>query len=86
MGDLSRGHAHIRNACQDAIYATYDRLAPLQKIERYTVIMYDKLSPLSDINLTRMELFCKNGRAMDKLPPTQVNITCFFNIMFLSFT
>ncbi|CAB4034500.1 Hypothetical predicted protein [Paramuricea clavata] len=46
--------------------------SPLFKqIERYTVIMYDKLSPLSDINLTRMELFCKNGRTMDKLPPTQ---------------
>ena len=51
-----------------------------KQIERYTVIMYDKLSPLSDINLTRMELFCKNGRAMDKLPPTQVNITCSTNL------
>jgi hypothetical protein len=48
--------------------------------------MYDKLSPLSDINLTRMELFCKNGRTMDKLPPTQVNITCFFIVIFLGFT
>ena len=61
--------------------------SPLSKqIERYTVIMYDKLSPLSDINLTRMELFCKNGRTMDKLPPTQVNITCFFIVIFLGFT
>ena len=51
--------------------------SPLFKqIERYTVILYDKLSPLSDINLTRMELFYKNSRAIiDKLPPTQVNIT-----------
>ena len=55
--------------------------SPLFKqIERYAVIMYDKLSPLSDINLTQMELFCKNGRAMDKLPPTQVNITCSTNL------
>ena len=51
-----------------------------KQIERYTVIMYDKLSPLSDINLTQMELFCKNGRAMDKLPATQVNTTCSTNL------
>ena len=60
--------------------------SPLFKqIERYTVILYDKLSPLSDINLTRMELFCKNSRAMDKLPPTQI-ITSFFIAIFLRFT
>lgn len=46
----------------------------LKQIERFTVILYDKLSPLCNINLTRMELFGKNNRAIDKLPPTQVSI------------
>ena len=45
-----------------------------KRIERFTVILLDKLSPLDSINKTRMELFCnyKNNRDMDKLPPTQV--------------
>ena len=48
-----------------------------KRIERFTVILFYKLSPLDSINKTRMELFCKNNRDMDKLPPTQVNMaTC----------
>ena len=43
-----------------------------KRIERFTVILFDKLSPLDSINITRMELFCKNNTDMDKLPPTQV--------------
>ena len=43
-----------------------------KRIERFTVILFDKLSPLDSINKTRMELFYKNNRDMDNLPPTQV--------------
>ena len=46
-----------------------------QRIERFIVILFDKLSPLNSINKTRMELFCKNNRDMDRLPPTQVYMT-----------
>ena len=41
-----------------------------KKIERLTVILYDKTSPLRSINDTRRELFCHKNRAMDKFPPT----------------
>ena len=41
------------------------------KIERMTVILYDKTSPLSSVNETRRELFCHKNRAMYKLPPTK---------------
>ena len=41
-----------------------------KKIERLTVILYDKTSPLRYINDTRSELFGHKNRAMDKLPPT----------------
>ena len=41
-----------------------------KKIERLTVIVYDKTSPLRSINDTRRELFCHKNRTMDKLPPT----------------
>ena len=46
-----------------------------QRIERFIVILFDKLSPLNSINKTRMELFCKKNRDMDRLPPTQVYMT-----------
>ena len=41
------------------------------KIERMTVILYDKTRPLSSVNETRRELFCHKNRAMDKLTPTK---------------
>ena len=47
-----------------------------QKIERMAVIMYDKSCPCDSINEARKELFCKQNRAMDKLPPTKVTKIC----------
>ena len=44
---------------------------PFQKLERLTVILYDKTSPLSCVNETRRELFCQKNRAIGKLPPTK---------------
>jgi hypothetical protein len=45
-----------------------------RRLERYTVILYDKKSPLNSINDVRMSLFCHKNTTMEKLPPTQV--TC----------
>ncbi|KAK3733416.1 hypothetical protein QZH41_012173, partial [Actinostola sp. cb2023] len=42
-----------------------------RKLERLTIIMYDKSSPLESVNETRMVIFCKHNRSMEKLPPTQ---------------
>ena len=42
-----------------------------QKLERLTVILYDKWSPSFSINETRKLLFCHKNRSMEKLPPTQ---------------
>ena len=44
-----------------------------QKLERFTILMYDKSSPFDSINEARMNLFCKQNRAMERLPPTQVS-------------
>ena len=55
-----------------------------QQIERFAVIMYDKLSPSSYINRTRMDLFCKSNSDMDKLLPTQVYSPAVFYLFFLS--
>ena len=40
-------------------------------IERYVILMYDRLSKLTEINDLREYLFTKKGRQMLNLPPTQ---------------
>jgi len=42
-----------------------------QKIKRFTVILYDKTSPLSSANEARKDLFCHKSRSMDWIPSTQ---------------
>ena len=42
-----------------------------QKIERLTVVLYDKASPQSSVNEIREELFCRKNRSIDNIPPTQ---------------
>ena len=43
-----------------------------QKLERLTVLMYDKSSQLHSVNTARRELFSKKGRSFENIPPTQV--------------
>ncbi len=40
------------------------------RIERFTVILYDKTSSLSSVDEAREDLFCHKNRAMDRIPPT----------------
>ena len=40
-------------------------------IERFTCLMYDKSSILSDVNECRRKLFTKHGRSVDTIPPTK---------------
>jgi len=39
-------------------------------IERLIVVLYDGTSPLTSVNDIREELFCKQNRSVDRLPPT----------------
>ena len=50
-----------------------------QNLERLTVILYDKTSPLISINESRKDLFCTKNRGMDRLPPTQVKLGSIYN-------
>lgn len=43
-----------------------------KSLERMTVIMYDKSSPLESVNEARMSLFSKRNRDLENIPPTQV--------------
>ena len=45
-----------------------------QKLERFTIIMNDKSSPLDSVNDPRLMLFSKRNRDLDNIPPTQVDI------------
>ena len=38
-------------------------------LERFAILLYDKTSPLTGINLLRNELFTR-GRSIEKIPPT----------------
>ena len=42
-----------------------------KSIERFTILMYDKMSPLNSVNEMRKSLYCDTQRAMDRLPPTE---------------
>ena len=42
-----------------------------QKIERLSVVLYDKTSSLSLVNEAREELFCRKNRNVGNIPPTQ---------------
>ncbi|KAG0729396.1 hypothetical protein GWK47_030399 [Chionoecetes opilio] len=39
--------------------------------KRFTVVIYDKTSPLVSVNEARKELFCQKNRTMENIPPTQ---------------
>ncbi len=43
-----------------------------KRIERFTILMYDRSSPFESVNEARMMLFSKRGRDLDNIPPTQV--------------
>ncbi|KAG0711306.1 hypothetical protein GWK47_020863 [Chionoecetes opilio] len=53
-------HAQITVDCQE-----------FQMLERFTVVIYDKTSPLVSVNEARKELFCQKNRTMENIPPTQ---------------
>ena len=38
-------------------------------LERYTVLLYNKSSTLEDVNEARMELFCRENKSMENIPP-----------------
>ena len=40
-------------------------------LERFTVILYHKVSTLLSVNETRRVLFCKKNKSLENLPPTQ---------------
>ncbi len=40
-------------------------------LERYTVVLYNKSSCLTTVNEARRELFCKQNKSLENIPPTQ---------------
>lgn len=42
-----------------------------KKIERFTIVLYDRTSHLTSVNECRRVLFCQMNRSMDNLPPTR---------------
>jgi len=44
----------------------------MKLLERYTCVLYDKLTLSTSVDELRQELFCKKGKLMENIPPTQV--------------
>ena len=43
----------------------------MQCLERYVILMYDRVSSKTDINDARKQLFSQKGRPFDAIPPTR---------------
>lgn len=56
-----------------------------QHLERLTVIMYDKKSVSTSVNETRRELFMKQIKSLENLPPTQVSLCCHSKTYYAGF-
>ena len=44
---------------------------PLEVLERFVVLLYDRASTEEKVNAAQKQLFSQKGRSMDCLPPTQ---------------
>ena len=45
----------------------------MKNVERFTIVMYDKLGAFTSINKARIEIFCKSTNiVITRLRPTQV--------------
>ena len=40
-------------------------------IERFVVLLYDKMSTVVEVNLARKDLFSKKSRSLENIPPTR---------------
>ena len=47
-----------------------DKSIHFRRIQRFTVVLYDKTSCLNSVDEARKDLFCHKNQAMDKIPPT----------------
>ena len=74
--DLTPVLAHISSHPFQQLSVTSDHF---KKLERMTVIMYDKSSPLVCVNEARLMLFSKRNRGLEHIPPTQVvNVISYY--------
>lgn len=48
--------------------------AQMAVIEKFTILMYDKTSDISDIHESRKYLFAVRGRAIENIPPTRASL------------
>ena len=48
-----------------------DESIHFRRIQRFTIVLYDKTSCLNFVDEARKDLFCHKNQAMDKIPPTK---------------
>ena len=60
-------------------------LPEFKLLQRFVIILYNQTSELESLNSCRMELFCKQDRSMEKLPPTENAFTFCLQFTSLEF-
>ena len=45
-----------------------------EKLERFTCVLYDKSSTVTNVNELRQEMFSRQSKMIENIPPTQVNL------------
>lgn len=45
-----------------------------KQLERFVCVLYDRTTPLDDVNELRQELFQKTNKMMENIPPTRVRV------------
>ena len=65
---ILKAFAYIR----DNLFCDIEMDSDIFKLfQRYVMLLYDRVSNLQSVNLARRQLFCKNGRSLENLPPTE---------------
>ncbi len=70
MASIWNSNRDVRTPCQSPLSAPGYRLWSFQE-DRTTVVLYDRTSPLTSVNETREDLFCRKSRCVERIPPTQ---------------
>ena len=70
-----QAHEEATETLQHLASQPFQHLDPesdhFKKIERLIVVLYDRTSPLTSVNETREDLFCRKSRSVERIPPTQ---------------
>ena len=71
-----KSYPSVTDAFQSVMVNPFQQLkvtSPIfELLERFTCVLYDKTTSMSQVNELRKELFSRKAKLIEKIPPTQV--------------